>query len=125
MPIVYSNAIKDARLEIVVDALSGGGEIVIGTSALSGSTGVLVRLPLDTGVATVSAGVMTLTGVPLSATATGAGTAALAELRDATNTVVASGLTVGSGGGNNIVINATAISVGQTVQISTGTITHG
>lgn len=126
MAINYSTAVKNNRLTQVVNAVDGGagaGVLVIGTSALSGATGVLASITLADPCGTVSAGVLTLSGLPKSATASATGTAALAELRDSTGTVVASGLTVGTSAAD-IIINATAISVGQTVQINSGTITH-
>jgi hypothetical protein len=100
------------------------GFLVIGTSALSGATGVLATIPLSATPGTVSGNVFTLAGTPLSATATGTGTAALAEFRNTASTTVVSGLTVGSSG-TDIIINATAISTGQSVQVTSGTITHG
>jgi hypothetical protein len=60
----------------------------------------------------------------LSATASATGTAALAEFRNNAGTVIVSGLTVATSGGD-ITINSTAISSGQTVQVTAGTITHG
>jgi hypothetical protein len=125
MPINYSNTIKNARLEVVRAALASGGEIVIGTAALAGAVGILVRIPLSTTVGVISDGVLTLNALPRTGTATASGTAALAELRNASNVVVASGLTVGTAPGNNITINADAISTGQTVQVSAGVVTHG
>lgn len=141
MSVVYSSTLKNQRLQMVNDTVAGktyasstgtatAGQLVIGTSALSGATGVLATIPLvTTGSAggafnTPSSGVLTLAGTPLSATATGTGTAALAEFRTNGGTTVVSGLTVGTSG-TDITINATAVSSGQTVQVTSGTITHG
>lgn len=124
MTIAYSTTVKNTRLAAVVTALGGSGKLVIGTSSLSGATGVLVSIPLAATPATVSNGVLTLSGVPLSALATAAGTAAKAELRDGSDVVVASGLTVGTSGAD-IIVGTTTISVGNTVQVTSGTITHG
>jgi hypothetical protein len=100
------------------------GSLVIGTSALSGATGVLATITLSATPGTVSGNIFTLSGVPLSATASATGTAALAEFRNNAGTVIVSGLTVATSGGD-ITINSTAISSGQTVQVTAGTITHG
>jgi len=141
MTVVYSTALKNQRLQMVNDTVAGktyasstgtatAGQLVIGTSALSGATGVLATISLvTTGTAggafnTPASGVLTLAGTPLSATATATGTAALAELRTNGGTTVVSGLTVGTSG-TDITINATAVSTGQTVQVTSGTITHG
>lgn len=124
MPLNYSNAVKDARLGAVVTAIGSAGELVIGTSALSGSTGVLVRIPFDNPAFNVSNGVMSANNLPLTTTATGTGTAAKAEIRDGLDTVIASGMTVGTSG-TDVIINAVEISAGQTVQVTVGDITHG
>jgi hypothetical protein len=136
MSVVYSTTLKNNRMQLVADLVSSktaaastgtasAGSLVIGTSALSGATGVLVTFALNSATGTVSGGVLTLSGVPINATASGAtGTAALAELRNAAGTVIASGLTVGTSG-TDIIINSTAISSGQSVTLTSGTITHG
>jgi len=124
MAVVYSTAVKNTRLQAVVTALGTAGVLVIGTSALAGATGVLATIPLQNPAATVTNGVLTLAGLPLTANATASGTAAKAELRDSSGTVVCSGLTVGTAS-TDIIINATAVSNGQTVQVTAGTITHG
>lgn len=125
MPIVYSNAVKNSRLQAVVDALGSGGNLIIGTSALSGgATGVLATVPLADPPFNINTGVMTLNSLPRTAIASATGTANKAELRDSGGTVIASGLTVGLSG-TDIIINALAVSTGQTVQVTTGTITHG
>lgn len=141
MAVTYSNTVKDNRLQVTIDAIdsktfvtgSGGGstgDIVIGTSALSGSTGVLVTIPLALPSATKSGGVLTLAGTPLSAAAGASGTAAKAEIRNDAGTVIISGLTVGgtaegTASGKDIVLAASTISSGQTVTLTSGTITHG
>lgn len=135
MSVIYATSLKTNRLQLVSDTIASktaaastgtaiAGNLVIGTSALSGATGVLATIPLSATPGTVSGAVFTLAGVPLSATATGAGTAALAEIRNNAGTTIVSGLTVGTSG-TDIVINAAAISAGQTVQVTSGTITHG
>lgn len=131
MAVVYNDDLKKDRLDLVtqyVDAGSGAGKLVIGTSALSGSTGVLAEITLDgpsfgaaAGTGTVS---ITLEGVPLEANATAGGTAALAELRDSDDNVIVSGLTVGTSG-TDIIITSTTIVNGQPVRVTSGTITHG
>lgn len=130
MPVTYSNTIKTARSQVVIDAIGATGVLVIGTSALAGGgTGVLASVPFANPAFTQVNGAMTMAGAPRTVNASGAGTAAKAEIRDGIGTVIISGLTVGvagSGpGGTNpdVVINATSISVGQSVQATVGTIT--
>ena len=135
MSVVYSTTLKNNRMQLVADLVSGkvaasstgsatAGSLVVGTSALSGATGVLVTFPLNSATGTVSSGVLTLSGTPISATASGTGTAAKAELRDSSGNVIAGSLSVGTSA-TDIIINATSISSGQAVTLTSGTITHG
>ena len=134
MAVDYQNAVKTNRLNVVNDAINSksfvagsgagsAGSLVIGTSALSGATGVLATVTLQNPAATISGSVLTLAGVPLSVAATDTGTAALAEIRDNAGNAIVSGLTVGTSG-TDIIISSTAISSGQTIQVNSGTITH-
>jgi len=134
MAVSYQATLKTNRMQLVSDltaskvaAVSTGGgsagQLVIGTASLSGGTGVLATIALQNPPFTISGAVATLQGVPLSATASATGTAALAELRNNAGTMVASGLTVGTGA-TDIILNSTSITSGQTVTISAGTITH-
>lgn len=127
MAVVYATTLKTTRMtavETALDAGAGAAQLVIGTSALSGATGVLATIALADPAGTVSGAVLTLSGMPKSAVAVATGTAAKAELRDSTGSVVISGLTVNTSAAD-IIINSTSISVGQTVQINSGSITHG
>lgn len=123
MALNYSTAVKNSRLTAVSTAIGTAGKLVIGTSALSGATGVLAEIPFANPAFNVSAGAMTVNSLPRTVVATGVGVAAKAEFRDSTGVVIASGLTVGLSG-TDVIINATSISVGQTVQCTVGTITH-
>lgn len=135
MSVVYNATLKTNRMQLVADLIASktaaastgtalASTLVIGTSALSGSTGVLVSFALGTTPGTVSGAVLTISGTPLTNTASGTGTAALAEIRNNSGAVVVSGLTVGLSG-TDLIINATAISTGQAVTLTSGTLTHG
>lgn len=125
MSIVYSTTLKNTRLAALTTGLGTAGVLVIGTAALSGATGVLATLALaNPAAAAPSGGVWTVSGVPISATASATGTAAKAELRDSSGTVWASGLTVGTSG-TDIIITTTSVTSGQTCTLTSGTITHG
>jgi hypothetical protein len=135
MSVVYSSTVKDKRMQLVIDYTAGkvaaastgsatAGKLVIGTSSLSGATGVLATIALSTTPFTLSTGVITLSGVPLSVAASATGTAAKAEIRDNADTTVVSGLTVGTSG-SDINLTSTSVTSGQTVTITSGTITHG
>ena len=124
MAIVYSNALKHTRMEAVVTALGASGKLVIGTSALSGATGVLATVPLDNPAGVDTNGVLTLTAAGMTAVAIASGTAAKAELRDGSDNVIASGLTVGVGSGD-VQLATTTVTADVAVTISSASITHG
>ena len=124
--ITYSPAVKNNRLQQVVNAIDGGagvGVLVLGDATLSGPTGILATLPLQKPSFIVTGGVMTLLGVPLAVLATGTGVASKAEFRDSAGNVIATGLTVGPAG-TDILMAATSISVGQLIQDISSAITH-
>ncbi len=136
MAISYPTATKNNRLKMALlagavtpaageslDANTGFGVLVIGTSALSGGTGVLATITLQKPSFSISGGVATMLGVPLSATASATGTAAKAELRDSAGNVIGGTLTVGTSG-TDIIVATTTVTSGQTVQVTAGTITH-
>jgi hypothetical protein len=122
MSVVYPTALRTTRMTAVLTALDIGAnaKLVIMTSA----DAVLATITLADPSATVTNGVLTLAGVPLSATASGTGTAAKAKLVTSADADVVTGLTVGTGS-ENIVLGTTSINTGNTVTLTAGTITHG
>jgi hypothetical protein len=135
MSVIYDTTLKTGRMQLVVDRVASltfvastgsatAGQLVIGTASLSGGTGVLATIALSATPGTVSSGVLTLSGVPLSAAASATGTAAKAELRNNAGTTIVSGLTVGTSA-SDINLTSTSITSGQTVTVTSGTITHG
>ena len=123
MPINYSLAVAQARLEAVRTALnaSGGGSIRLNTA----SAVPLVVVDLDTVIGAPAARVLTVISAPKQGTGVAGGTATNADLLDGASTVVASGLTVGlSGSGADVILNDVVIASGSLVTINSGTITH-
>lgn len=135
MAVVYRSGLRTNRLNLVLNELgsaaapsiqttgTSAGSLVIGTADLSGATGVLATIPLDTTPGTVSGDTLTIAGLPKSVTATASGTAAKAELRNNAGVVVVSGLTVGQASAD-IIVSGTVIASGQLFQVTGGTITH-
>jgi hypothetical protein len=135
MSVNYNATLKTNRMQLVPDLIAtkvaaastgagSAGQLVIGTASLSGATGVLATLPLKTIPGSVSGSVFTVDCVPaLTVAASASGTAALAELRNTAGTTVVSGLTVGTSA-SDIILNSVAITSGQTVTVTAGTITH-
>ncbi len=125
MAVTYSTAVKTARLASVIaqiDAGAGPGTLEIGTT---GMASVLAVLTLADPCGTAASGVLTFDFDPdisdNSANATGS--AAEARIKDSDGTVTISGLTVGTSGAD-INLDSVSITAGQTVTLTTGTITH-
>lgn len=129
MAVNYSTATKSARMTSVqqqVDLGAGPGKLVLYTA---GKTTTLATFTLADPCGTVTTGVLTFSdqngGLPgiLNTTASGAGVAAEAEVKDSDDTVVITGLTVGTSG-TDLILDNTNITVTQNITINSATITH-
>ena len=125
MAVTYSTAAKTARMDAVItqiDAGAGTSTIEIGTT---GMASVLAVFDLPNPCGTASGGVLTFDMDPdlTDSSADNSGTAAEARIKDGDGTVVISGLTVGTSGAD-IILDSVSITTGQTVTLTTGTITH-
>lgn len=67
---------------------------------------------------------ITMQGAPKSGVAIANGSAAVARIKDGGGNVIANGLTVGTTTLFDVTLNTTSITNGQTVTMSSGTITH-
>lgn len=115
----YVTSLKTARMQLVADAIAGGS-LVIGNSTLSGSTGVLATIPLGSPAATVAGSVLTISGTPISGTASATGTPALCELRNSSGVTIVDQLAVGT----EIVLANSTLDLGGAVLVNSGTLTH-
>lgn len=128
MAVTYNTATKTDRMQAVVDNIDAGagpGTLEIGTAAMAL---VLATFTLADPCGTVSGAVLTLDFDPdiSDTSADDTGTAAAAQIKDSDGTVIISGLTVGLvSSGENVELDNLSISVGQTVTLTTGTLTHG
>jgi hypothetical protein len=122
MAIIYTTAVKNARLDAVIAAIGTAGVLEIGTTGMGS---VLATIPLANPAGTTSGAVLTFSGMPRSDTAADAtGTAAAARIRTATGgTDIVTGLTVGTSA-TDIVLDSVSITTGQLVSITAATITH-
>ena len=127
MSITYSTAANNARLQACLNATgTAAGASVNGQSGagklqlLTASSSVLVTFTLQQPPFSISGGTATLLGTTLTATATGSGVAALANLLDGANNVVGGGMTVGMGSGFDVNVSSgtLTISSGDTVNIN-------
>lgn len=124
MSVVYTNAVKVARMAAVVTAAGTTAVLEIGTASMAS---ILATITLNNPIAGAAsgAGVLTLSGFPKSDTsADNSGTAAAARIRTASGgTDIITGLTVGTSG-TDVVLDSVSITAGQTVTISSAVITH-
>lgn len=124
MAITYANDVKDDRMTAVrdqIDAGAGAGKLEIGTAGMST---VLATFTLSDPCGSVASQTLTITTPFSDASADASGTAAAARIRDSNDNDVITGLTVGTSG-TDIVLDSVSITAGQTVTISSATITHG
>ena len=122
--ITYSAAVKTTRMTAVLNAIDAGGAAGVINIYTAAYAGLLVAINLDFPCGTVAGAVLTFDGLPNSGIATGNGAAAIARITTSAGVVIADGLTVGLAG-TDIIIDNTNIAVGQTVNLNTGSITHG
>lgn len=123
MAVVYTNAVKIARMAAVVSQAGTTAVLEIGTA---GMASILATFTLNNPIAgaATGAGVLTMSGFPKNAIAAATGTPAAARIRTATGgTDIITGLTVGTSG-TDIVLDSATITSGQTVTINSATITH-
>lgn len=121
MSINYPTAVKNARLQVVATALDA--QTAPGTLELYAGATVFAIETLAKPSATITNGVLSLAGVPITTTVLATGTVTTARLKDGSGTVVADGLTVGTSG-TNIIINSTSLVQNQNVTLNSFTITH-
>lgn len=124
MAVTYTNAVKCARMDAVTTAAGTTAVLEIGTT---GMATILATFTLSNPIAAAAsgAGVLTLSGFPKSDTsADNTGTAAAARIRTApAGTDIITGLTVGLSAAD-IILDSLSITAGQTVTLSSATITH-
>jgi len=125
MSVVYNTTLKNTRMTDVVTAIGTTGYLNIYTTGLGT---LLASIALSNPAGTVTGGVLSFSGTPLTeSSANASGTAAAANVTTAVNgggTVIISGLTVSSSSGD-IVLSSTNIVSGQPVTITSASITHG
>lgn len=122
MAIIYTTAVKNARLNAVTAAIGATGVLEIGTTGMGT---ILATIPLANPAApAASGGVLTFTMPQTDTSADNTGTAAAARIRTASGgTDVVTGLTVGLSG-SDINLDSVSITAGQSVSITSATITH-
>lgn len=125
MSVIYNTTVKNNRMTQVLNALDAGSGAAVLKIGTAGMATELVSITLADPSGTVAAGALTFSGMPKSGTAVATGAAAAAQLLDSNATVVVDGLTVGTTGTNIVLDTATISAIGQTVNITAASITHG
>lgn len=134
MTIRLASAARTAAADAIVDladAGAGAATIALRTgsqpaSADDAATGTLLATftCADPAFGAASAGVATLDATPALTTAgVAAGDAGWFRLSDSTGTAVLDGSVTATGGGGDLTVNTTTVSVGLSVTLTAGTIT--
>ena len=118
MAVVYSLAVRNARLQVVanaIDAGPGNGLLLVKTAGGN----MISTIVLDKPCGVVAGGVLTFSGLPRTDPgAAFGGVAALGQLADSTGLVVADGLTITTaGGGGDIIISQNPVNAGDVVSL--------
>ena len=127
MSVVYNTTLKNTRMTSVVTAIDNGGagSLLFGDVTSFIGVHLLATILFASTCGTVSGGVLTFSSTPLvCASASNTGTATQAEVEDGVGHVVISGLTVGTSA-SDINLSSTSIVAGQSVTITSATLTHG
>lgn len=119
----YNVNVINSRLQAVTSAIDAGA--AAGNLKLLDSNGnTLSTLALAKPCGSVASGVITFLGMSLvDPAAAASGTATAARIEDSTGTTVISGLTVGTAVADIVLSPTNIITAGQTIAITTGTIT--
>lgn len=124
MSVTYNQATVDDRLQQVIDNIdagSGNGVLVLGSA---GFADTMAEITLAKPMGTVSAGVLTFSGLPLGGPLVYvSGDVALARVQDSDGTVVINGLTVGTSTSSDIVMSSNSVSSGGSIALTYATIT--
>lgn len=135
MSLTLSNAVRSAAADAIasrVDGGTGAGKIRIysGTRPAGPDTAITSQTLLaefacaDPSFSSGVNGVITLDATPvLSATGVAAGTATWARILDSNNVACIDAKVTASGGGGDVTISTTTISVGLPLTVSAGTLT--
>lgn len=125
MSVTYNTTLRNTRMTDVVTAIGTTGFLNIYTTGLGT---LLSSIPLANPAGTVTSGVLSFSGTPLTqSSANASGTAVAANVTTAVNgggTIVISGLTVGTSS-TDIIMSSTSIVAGQPVTITSASITAG
>lgn len=134
MALRLSTATVNAKCDAAVDRLDGGpaaGTVKVYSgsqpaSANDAATGTLLATftLADPAFSAASSGVATLLGTPRTTTGASAGTAGWFRAADSTGATVFDGSITVTGGGGQLTLNTTTVSVGVAVELTGGSYTQ-
>lgn len=129
MTVNYDQATQNSRMDATlarIDNNASAATLEICTAAFAGVI-VIITLgkPSFSRAGSIPNTALTMLGVPKSGTAVLAGTntAAVARIKDGAGVTIVNNLTVGTSA-TEVILNSTSITSGQTVTVSSGTLTH-
>jgi hypothetical protein len=124
MAVNYRASLKTSRMQAVltdIDNNAAPAKLQIFNAAFATK---LAEITLAKPSHSLAGAVLTMLGVPLSdASADATGNAAVGRIVDGSGATILDNLSVGTSG-TDIILNSAAITAGQTVTITAGTITH-
>ncbi len=116
MSLTHAIAARNALADLIDDLVNTGSGIAI-MRFCSSTTTIVDILLSNPAHGAASAGTITLSGVPLSATAIATGNIDNYQVLNRNGTVVYSGTVTATGGGGDITINNISVNPGQEVAI--------
>ncbi|AVQ81646.1 hypothetical protein [Variovorax sp. PMC12] len=132
MTIQMGTALRNARSAQIETTIGTSAKVQIRTGAqpancaAADSGTLLAEFALASDWSTQTGGVLTFSSTPISATASGSGTAAHYRIKDSAGTTChMQGSVTATGGGGDLTVDNTSIVSGQTAQITGWTITEG
>ena len=123
MAINYRASLKTTRMNDVktdIDVGAGAGDIEFCSASYAS---VLATITLSDPCGSVTGDVLTLTMPKSDTSADATGTAAVARIKESAGTVIVNNLTVGTSA-TDIILTSLAITAGDTVTLSSATLTH-
>lgn len=122
MAITHATTMRNTLADAVDTAVNTGATDSYGDFVVMDDPSDIISFTLQNpAFGAASSGTITLLGVPLSATASGTGTADKFEVRDRNNAMVYTGTVTGTGGGGDVEIDNTSVTSGQSAELSSHT----
>lgn len=123
MSVSYANTLKDTRMSAVLTAIDGQTNPAWLEICTVAYASILVVITFSKPSFSEGTQKLTMLNAPKSGVAANSGDAVIARIKDGAGTIWVSNLTVGTSNAD-IILNSISITSGQTVTITSGSITH-